>query len=414
MQKRKIYSTHDEIPLLGFGAMRFPTKNGLIDRKESKKLIEHSINQGANFIDTAYLYHGGESEIFLGELLSESGLRDKVLLSTKLPVWLVKKEEDLEKYLDEQLYRLKTDYLDYYFLHSLNKETFDFLKTINVEKFLDKIKESGKVKHVGFSYHDNYDSFCEIIDSYPWDMCLVQYNLIDEDVQVTNKGVEYADGQGVNVIVMEPLKGGLLVNKLPQAVMQTMKNNNITESPAKWALKWVINNPHISCVLSGMKTTSQIDENVDVCNNTCANQLRNDELKVYSEVKKMYNALLKIQCTQCNYCKPCPFNVDIPTCFELYNHKHLFNDRALLFTYYFRTSGVTGGVPMYAGLCKKCKKCMKHCPQKIDIISELEKVKKEFELPGYKYIAPTVLKIGMPLSKVSTKIWQTISKYLNK
>lgn len=414
MQKRRIYNTCEEIPLLGFGAMRFPTKNGLVNKEESKKLIEYCISQDVNFIDTAYLYHGGESEIFLGELLSENGLRDKVLLSTKLPVWLVKKEEDLEKYLDEQLYRLKTDYLDYYFLHSLNKETFDFLKTINIEGFLDKIKETGKVKNVGFSYHDNYDSFCEIIDYYSWDMCLVQYNLIDEDVQVTSKGIKYADEKRVNVFIMEPLKGGLLVNNLPQPVEQTMKNNNITESPAKWAMRWVVNNPHVTCVLSGMKTINQIDENVDVCNTTNPNQLSDSELNIYSEVKNMYNALLKIQCTQCNYCKPCPFNVDIPTCFELYNHKHLFNDNSLLFTYYFRTSGVTGGVPMNAGLCKGCKKCMKHCPQKLDIVGELEKVRKEFEFPGFKYVAPTVLKIGMPLANVSTKIWQKVSKYLNK
>lgn len=394
IQTRTIKKTGEEVSLLGLGAMRLPTRNGRIDKQKATKLVNYAIDHGVNLIDTAYLYHNGESETFLRNILQDR--RNDVQISTKLPVWFVKKEEDLEKYLDKQMEKLGVEYIDYYFLHSLNYETYKRLKPLHVLEFLDRIKKEGKVKHVGFSYHDNYDDFTRIIDDYDWDMCLLQYNFIDEEVQAGRKGVQYAYNHDVSVFIMEPLKGGLLAHDVPEKVKVTMEEENIDETPSRWALKWLANQKEITCILSGMGEIEQLDENIETMNSTEPDSISDEELQVYNNVKKVYEELIQVPCTQCRYCMPCPAHVNIPTCFEAYNAKYIFKKNT---QYTFRVSGIMGGKPGYASNCINCGACIIKCPQKINIPQELKKVSDELEPFGLKTFMKLVNVVGKPIFK---------------
>ncbi len=394
IQTRTIKKTGKEVSLLGLGAMRLPTRNGRIDKQKATKLVNYAIDHGVTLIDTAYLYHNGESETFLRNILQDR--RNDVQISTKLPVWFVKKEEDLEEYLDKQMEKLGVEYIDYYFLHSLNYETYKRLKPLHVLEFLDRIKKEGKVKHVGFSYHDNYEDFTKIIDDYDWDMCLLQYNFIDEEVQAGRKGVQYAYNHDVSVFIMEPLKGGLLAHDVPEKVKITMENENIDETPSRWALKWLANQKEITCILSGMSEIEQLDENIETMNSTEPNSISEKELQVYNNVKKVYDELIQIPCTQCRYCMPCPAHVNIPTCFEAYNAKYIFKKNT---QYTFRVSGIMGGKPGYASNCISCGACISKCPQKINIPLELKKVSDELEPFGLKTFMKLVNAVGKPIFK---------------
>lgn len=393
IQKRTVKKTNTAVSALGFGAMRLPTKNGMIDKKEATQLINHAIDNGINLIDTAYLYHNGESESFLKSILEKR--RDEILISTKLPVWFVKNEDDLEKYLNIQLEKLGVECIDFYYLHSLNYIAFKQLKEYNIFEFLDRIKREKKVKNIGFSYHDNYDSFKKIIDSYDWDMCLLQYNFIDDDAQAGTKGVKYAYDNDVSVFVMEPLKGGLLANNVPMEVKNKMDKSNITDNPSRWALRWVLNHKEVTCVLSGMGRICEVDENIKTTNDTPPSSIDLEELETYSNVKKIYNKLIKIPCTQCGYCMPCPYGVDIPACFKIYNNKYIFGESRE----YFQLSGLAGGNGSYAGKCRNCGVCLDKCPQKINIPREMVNVKSDLEFFGYDCIMAFVRLIGKPLAK---------------
>lgn len=292
--------------------------------------------------------------------------------------------------------KLGVEYIDYYFLHSLNYETYKRLKPLHVLEFLDRIKKEGKVKHVGFSYHDNYEDFTKIIDDYDWDMCLLQYNFIDEEVQAGRKGVQYAYNHDVSVFIMEPLKGGLLAHDVPEKVKITMENENIDETPSRWALKWLANQKEITCILSGMSEIEQLDENIETMNSTEPNSISEKELQVYNNVKKVYDELIQIPCTQCRYCMPCPAHVNIPTCFEAYNAKYIFKKNT---QYTFRVSGIMGGKPGYASNCISCGACISKCPQKINIPLELKKVSDELEPFGLKTFMKLVNAVGKPIFK---------------
>lgn len=404
MQYRLIEKTGDELSALGFGAMRLPLKNGKIDRELAKEQIYLAIDNGINFIDTAYLY--GDSEKFLGEIL-QGEYKDKVKICTKLPSIHVRKYEDMENFLDEQLKRLQRDCIDYYLIHSVDLKTVNRLLKKGLIEFLNKAKQEGKIKHVGFSYHGVKEEFDLLIDGYDWDVVMVQYNYFDENVQASVEGIEYAASKGMGVFVMEPLKGGILAGKMPGDAEEIFKRDDSNKTSAQWALQWVLNNRNITCVLSGMNSIEQLEENLEVANSTTPLSMTFEEIETVELVKRVMRNSLKINCSTCGYCMPCPQGVNIPECLKIYNEKYLFGHKGFInesfFDYYQYVGGIMGKAGN-AGLCNGCGKCLRKCPQKLDIISELEKVKKEFELPGLKYILPPVKRVGIPMYKWVMKL----------
>lgn len=409
MQHRKIKKNGDEISALGFGAMRLPTKTGRIDKESAKELIYYAIDHGVNFIDTAFPYHGGSSESFLGEIL-KGGYREKVKLCTKMPSWSIKKYEDMEKYLEIQLKKLQTDYIDYYLLHALGKGSFEKLKELGVLEFLEDAKAKGKIKNIGFSFHDNSEVFKEIADAYDWDACLIQYNYLDEMNQAGTEGVKYAYSKGMAVFIMEPLKGGILAGDVPENVKKIWNKANVKRSAADWALRWVLNHGEVTCVISGMNEMNQVKENIGVAEETLPDSLTADELVLYEEVKAVYRSSMKIDCTACGYCMPCPVGVDIPECFGLYNHKNMFNTRGASFTYILRFGGVFSGNDSHAGLCINCGKCVRACPQKLDIPELLGEVSNELGGKGFKYKVKFVKSVAIPIMNAFLSLNNRLSR----
>lgn len=404
MQKRLIKKTGDEIFPLGFGAMRLPLKNGKINRELAKQQIYHAIDSGINFIDTAYLY--GDSETFLGEVL-QGEYKGLVKLCTKLPSINVRKYEDMENILDEQLNRLQRDSIDYYLIHAVDLKTINRLLKRDLIKFLNKAKSEGKIKHVGFSYHGPKEEFEIILDGYDWDVVMVQYNYFDENVQAGMEGIEYAASKGMGVFVMEPLKGGILAGKMPHEAENIFKKANPNKSNAEWALEWVLNNRNVTCILSGMNSIEQIDENIQIAERTTPLSMSFEDMEIIELVKRVLRNSLKINCSTCGYCMPCPQGVNIPECMKIYNEKYLFEHKGLFnqsFMDYYQYVGGIMGNEGNAGKCNGCGKCLRKCPQKLDIISELKKVKKEFEFPGLKYILVFVRHVGFPVYRQMVKL----------
>jgi hypothetical protein len=404
MQYRKIQKNGDELSSLGFGAMRLPMKNGKIDRDKARELIYYGIDNGINFIDTAYLY--GDSESFLGEVLhGEYG--DKVKICTKLPSIIVRKYEDMEKILEEQLNRLQRDSIDYYLVHAVDLKAMNRLLKRDLIKFLNKAKREGKIKYVGFSYHGPKEEFSLLIDGYDWDVVMVQYNYFDENVQASVEGIEYAASKGMGVFVMEPLKGGILAGKMPGEAEEIFKNANPDKSNAQWAMQWVLNNRNVTSVLSGMNSFEQLDENLQMADETAPMSMSFEDLETVELVKRVMRNSLKINCSTCGYCMPCPQGVNIPECMKIYNEKYLFNHKGLInqsFIDYYQYVGGIMGNSGNAGKCNGCGKCLRKCPQNLDIITELKKVKKEFEIPGSKYVLWLVQNIGFPVYRYVVKI----------
>ena len=404
MQYRLIEKTGDELSALGFGAMRLPLKNGKVNRDLAKKQIYHAIDNGINFIDTAYLY--GDSEKFLGEVL-KGEYKDRVKICTKLPSIHIRKYEDMENYLAEQLERLQRDSIDYYLIHSVDLKSANRLLKKGLIEFLSKAQSEGKIKHVGFSYHGAKEEFDLLIDAYDWDVVMVQYNYFDENVQASVEGIEYAASKGMGIFVMEPLKGGILAGKMPKGAEDIFKKANPDKSTAEWALQWVLNNRNVTSVLSGMNSIDQIDENIRIADNTTPMSMSFEELETVELVKRVMRNSLKINCSTCGYCIPCPQGVNIPECLKVYNEKYLFEHKGFFNESridYFQFFGGLMGKESYAGLCNGCGKCLRKCPQKLDIVSELKKVKKEFEFPGFKFAVFFIKKIGFPIYKQLLKL----------
>ncbi|NLL82135.1 MAG: aldo/keto reductase [Tissierellia bacterium] len=374
MQYRKFTSSGLNTSLLGFGCMRFPTlDNNLsnIDEKISSKMLEHAIENGVNYIDTAYTYHGGNSESFVGKFLKEKGLREKVYLATKNPVWLVKEYDDFEKLLNEQLERLQTDYIDFYLLHSLHEKTYRKIINLDVFKFLDQAKKNGKIKYAGFSFHDELPLFKEIADAYPWDFCQIQLNYMDREMQAGLEGLKYAHDKGLDVVIMEPIKGGKLINPSPE-IQEIWASSEIKRSPAEWALRWVFDLPEVKVVLSGMSTLDQVKENIKIANEGFPKSLSKKELSLIDKVTEVYKKRVKVGCTSCDYCQPCPSNVAIPEIFEIYNNIYVYDT-------------VADSKDSYKGLkekskdvsqCIECEVCENICPQHLEIISLLKEAEK--------------------------------------
>ncbi len=415
MVKRVVKRNGDEIFPLGLGAMRLPTKNNSIDRDLAKEFILYAINNGVNYIDTAYAYHGGESESFLGEILSLSDndgvkYRDKVKLSTKLPSWMVRSREDMDAFLNEQLRKLQTDVIDYYYVHSVDLSTILRLKELGLYEFLEKVKSEGKIKNIGFSYHGSPNEFNDLIDDFDWDMVLIQYNYLDVNAQAGIRGIRYAYEKDVAIFVMEPLKGGLLAGELPKEVSDLFDSVDSNKSSVEWALSWVLNQKEITCVLSGMGSLEQIKENMDIAKRVEVDSLSDEELDILDKAQAIFNSMMKINCTGCGYCLPCPKGVNIPDCFNVYNEKYLFDKKLLgifpgaMANYYMVVGGITNKQSS-AGLCNHCGRCKRLCPQSLDIPNELDTVKSEFERFGFNYQIKFIRNVAMPSINKIAKVF---------
>jgi hypothetical protein len=382
MLYRKIPKNGDELSILGFGCMRLPVKeDGTIDEERATQQVRYAIDHGVNYIDTAWPYHMGESEPFLGRALV-GGYREKVKLATKLPSWLVENREDMDRFLNTQLERLNTDHIDYYLVHGLAGEVWDKLETLGLIDFLDKAKADGRIINAGFSFHGSIEDFKRIVDAYPWTFCQIQYNFMDEKHQAGTEGLEYASSKGLGVIIMEPLLGGNLASLVPVEVQEIWNEAEVERMPAEWAFRWVWNHPEVTVVLSGMNEESHIEENLKTADEAYPNSLTEAELQLVSRVEQKYSQLVKIGCTACQYCMPCPSGVNIPECFSIYNNLHMFNNvDGAKFTYAVRMSGVfTDSEPGgFASQCIECGQCEEKCPQSLKIPTLLKAVAEELE-----------------------------------
>lgn len=382
----------EELSILGFGCMRFPTKGGSIDEPRAIAMIQDAIAKGVNYFDTAYIYHNGKSESLLGQAL-KGGFREKVKVATKLPPFMVNKLDNAKKIMATQLARLQTDYIDYYLLHMLtDKPMFDRLVALGVMDWLEKLKEDGTIRNIGFSFHGGKTDFELILKAYPWDFCQIQYNYMDENNQATKSGLQLAAALGIPVIIMEPLRGGKLVTHLPEQVTKTFASYDKERSPVEWALRWVWNHPEVNVVLSGMSNELQLEDNIRIASNAEANSLSEEELKVFEQVKVVMMEKTKVPCTACGYCMPCPAGVNIPGCFSCYNDKYLMKDKSAKFRY-MQTMGAMAVKPSNASQCIECGKCESHCPQNIAIRDQLKVVSKEMEGVLYKPMVGIVRKI---------------------
>jgi predicted aldo/keto reductase-like oxidoreductase len=383
MLYRKALKTGDELSILGFGCMRLAQKDGRIDEERAARQVRYAIDHGVNYIDTAWPYHGGESEPFVGRTLA-GGYRERVKLATKLPAWMVKDRADMDRYLDAQLRKLATSRIDYYLIHSLRGETWDHIAALGVAEFLDRAKSDGRIVNAGFSFHGLREDFKRIVDAYPWDFCQIQYNFLDEEQQAGTEGLKYAASKGLSVIVMEPLRGGsLAATPQPPAIDALWQTAAQRRTPAEWALRWVWNHSEVTVVLSGMNDEAQVEENLRVAEAAFPGSLSAAETSLIERVGRKYREIMKVGCTGCGYCQPCPSGVDIPGSFELFNAFHTFGKtQEAGFLYVLRAGGVMSGRPAYASLCSHCLDCLDKCPQSLEIPDLLELAVSQFEGEG--------------------------------
>jgi predicted aldo/keto reductase-like oxidoreductase len=375
MQYRNFGKLDWKASALGFGCMRFPTTDGKpnspnIDEAEALRMVRYAIDNGVNYVDTAYVYHDNQSEVVLGKALRD-GYREKVKLATKLPIWLVNAPEDFDKLLNEQLKKLQTDHIDFYLLHALNKGRWReaVLKHDVLAKAAAALAD-GRIRHLGFSFHDDYEAFEEIVNgSDLWSFCQIQYNYMDAENQAGLRGLKLAASKGLAVVIMEPLLGGRLADP-PKDIREAMENFPVRRSPAEWALQWLWDQPEVSVVLSGMSTMAQVEDNLRSADASRVQAFGPAEQALIAKARKMYAARTAIPCTKCNYCMPCPNGVNIPGNFEYFNYARLFDDvPGAKFRYQvFLTEA------QRSGACIACGVCEGMCPQEIPISEWMPKV----------------------------------------
>jgi uncharacterized protein len=374
MKYRQFGKLDWKVSALGFGAMRLPS-NGVgmgapVNEPEAQRIIRYAIDHGVNYVDTAYNYHMGNSEKILGRALQD-GYRAKIRLATKLPVNMLQKPDDIDRIMDEQLERLQTPRIDFYLFHGLNKVGWQKVKDWNLIRWAESKIACGKISYLGFSFHDDYSVFKEILDAYDgWTFCQIQYNYVDVNSQAGRQGVEYAAKKGLGIVVMEPLRGGMIA-KTPPPVVQTVFDSSPKKlTPADWGLQWVWNQPEISVVLSGMSNMQQVVENLASADKSGPGSLTNEEVKMFDRVREAYTSLSPVPCTKCRYCAPCPNGVDIPGVFEIYNEMTIYDAPQMG---EFRYQGPFGMKPdQRADKCVECGKCVEICPQQINIPEELK------------------------------------------
>jgi len=382
MHYRKVGNTGEELSALGFGCMRLPVIGNdptKIDEEKAIKMIRYAIDEGVNYVDTAFPYHGtgmdtpGMSEPFVAKALKD-GYREKVSIATKLPTWLIKSREDMDKHLNEQLLRMETDCIDYYLIHTLNTQLWGAIKDLGFQDFLDQAIKDGKIKYAGFSFHEqSVDLFKEIVDSYDWAFCQIQYNYMDTDQQAGKEGLDYAASKGLGVMIMEPLRGGTLATYLAEDALVAFERVVPERTPADWSLRWLWNHESISVVLSGMTEMEHVVENLKTASGSGIGTMTQKELNAVDNATSILKAKTKVGCTACGYCMPCPAGVNIPACFAKYNDYYLYdspsskNQSKMMYMYMMPANE-------HASNCVECEKCERHCPQSISIIETLKEV----------------------------------------
>ena len=387
MEYRVNPKNNDKLSLLGFGCLRFQKKQGNIIMEEANRQIMNAIEHGVNYFDTAYVYGGSEEA--LGQVLFQNQCREKVYIATKLPHYFIKKQEDMERYFKEQCKRLKTDYIDYYLIHMLpDRGTFERLWKLGVFDWLEEKKAKGIIHNIGFSYHGNTSSFQELLDLYSWDFCQIQYNYVDEHSQAGRAGLKKANKMGIPVIIMEPLRGGRLVTGLPKEALKEMENVSKNRTPAEWGLRWLFDQEEVTVVLSGMNTNEMVEENIRIASKAGIHCITEEEREVYRKVKEILNEKVKVPCTGCGYCMPCPKGVDIPGAFRCYNVR--YTDGLVKAEKEYIMCTTMRSKRSNASLCVSCGKCEKHCPQEIAIRKELKNVKRTLESPVYKVVSGVI------------------------
>ncbi len=375
MQYRHISSLNIDVSAYGIGCMRLPlrqldqgkTDPALINEKEAIRMIRKGIDAGVNYIDTAYPYHEKQSEPLVAKAL-ENGYRDKVYLASKMPVWETHSYEDFEKMLDLQLQRLQTDKIDFYLLHALNEESWPRIRDLGILKFLDKAKEAGKIVYAAFSFHDELPLFKEIIDAYDWDMAQIQYNLLDEHYQAGVEGLRYATDKDIMTVIMEPLRGGALAQKVPVGINRVWDEASVKRRPVEWAFRWLADQPEPGVILSGPSSVEQLEDSLRIFSDLKPGCLSDDEKALTARVQKLYHNKVKVGCTACNYCMPCPYGVNIPGVFSLYNNIFLFDEEKESKQAYQKLIKDETD----ASQCTECGQCEPLCPQNIQIIAKLK------------------------------------------
>ncbi len=371
----------NKISILGYGCMRFPRKLGQVDTAETERQMMAAYAAGVNYFDTAYVY--GSSEAVVGEIFEKNGIRDKVYIATKLPHYLVRKPEDMERIFAEQLERLRTDYIDYYLIHMLSDiGAWEKLCGMGIREWIAEKKARGAIRQIGFSYHGNSEMFCRLIDAYDWEFCQIQYNYMDEHSQAGRRGLNYAHRRGLPVVIMEPLRGGKLVSHLPEEAKRIFARYPVVHTPAQWAFRWLWNQPEVTCVLSGMNTMDTVQDNIETASTVEVGELGEAEEAMLREVAAAINANMKVGCTGCGYCMPCPRNVDIPGTFAAYNRRFAEGKLWGLVDYAICTA--MRQTSTAASNCIGCGKCEAHCPQQIPIRAALKEAADTFEGPLYR------------------------------
>ena len=372
----------NELSVLGYGCMRFSRKMGVIDFEKAQREILRAVEGGINYFDTAYIYPG--SEALLGQILQKNGLRDRVYIATKLPHYLIKSREKLDKLFEEELSRLRTDHIDYYFMHMLtNTEAWDRLRAIGIEEWIEEKKASGQIRQVGFSYHGASDAFCALLDAYDWDFCMIQYNYMDEHTQAGRRGLQYAHAKGLPVMIMEPLRGGKLA-RVPAEAAKLMKDRDAECSPAGWSFRWLWDQKEVTVVLSGMNSEEMVAENIEAAQRAQIGALRPQDHELLKRVAAVINSKMRVGCTGCGYCVPCPKGVDIPAAFAAYN-RAAAEGRFWAIADYAKCTALRGE-PSSASQCIGCGKCEQHCPQQIEIRKELKNAEKTLEIAPYRWM----------------------------
>lgn len=378
----------NQISQLGYGCMRFTKKGGSADYEKAEAEVLRAIELGVNYFDTAYIYPGNEE--CLGKILANNHVREKINIATKLPQYMIKTKAAIDKTFEEELRRLRTDYIDYYLMHMFTDiQEWENIKALGIEDWIKEHKANGSIRQIGFSYHGDTDMFLKILDAYDWDFCQIQYNYMDEHSQAGRKGLMAAAKKGIPVIIMEPLRGGKLVNQLPEEALTLMKDSERAYSAAEWGLRWLWDQPEVTCILSGMNSMEMVEENIQIASEVEAGQFTESDFELIENVKSIIRQKEKVGCTGCRYCMPCPKGVDIPGIFHYYNLTALQKKSSARFEF-ARNLGIRQE-PVFASQCIGCGKCEKHCPQHINIREKLKEADRE--------LRPLPYKIGIDIAR---------------